>query len=84
MVRNGEVIAEGSVLIDPETYFNGYNTMINGIDAEAVRGAPTFGQLWPTITELLDNLVAAHNASFDMGFITEHAARLGLRAPRTA
>lgn len=84
LVRDGRLVGEGSSLIDPQTYFNGYNTMINGIDAGAVRGAPSFGDLWPALTELLDSaLVVAHNASFDMAVLRSSAARYGVEGGPT-
>lgn len=75
-IRHGEIVAHGSTLIDPETYFNPYCTAVNGIDEDAVRGAPTLPQLWPELTVLLDGqLVVAHNASFDMSVLRNTAAR---------
>jgi DNA polymerase-3 subunit epsilon len=76
MFRGGDLIAEGSVLIDPETYFNPYNTMVNGISAKAVVGALTFADIWTGLAGLLDgNLVIAHNASFDMAVLRSSTAR---------
>jgi DNA polymerase-3 subunit epsilon len=79
LVRDGEVIAEGSSLIDPEQAFNSYNIYIHGIDEEAVRGAPTFPRIWPQLAGLLDrSRVVAHNATFDMSVLRNAAARYDL------
>jgi DNA polymerase III subunit epsilon len=79
LVRNGQVIAESSTLINPETYFNPYCTAVNGITEDDVRAAPTLPQLWPELSELLDGqLVVAHNASFDIAVLRNMAARYGL------
>jgi hypothetical protein len=50
VVAGGQVVAGASTLIDPQTHFNPYNTMIHGIDEELVRGAPTMQDLWPELT----------------------------------
>lgn len=76
LVRDGEVVAEGSTLINPQTYFNPYCTAINGIEDADVQTAPTLLMLWPALGALLDgNLVVAHNASFDMSVLRHTAAR---------
>ena len=78
-VRGGQVVAEGLTLINPETYFNPYCSMVNGIEESDVQGAPTLPELWPTLTALLDGqLVVAHNASFDMSVLRNTAARYGM------
>jgi DNA polymerase III subunit epsilon len=79
LVRDGEVIAEGSTLINPETYFNPYCTAVNGISEYDVRAAPTLPQLWPELAALLDGrIVVAHNASFDISVLRNTAARYGV------
>jgi DNA polymerase-3 subunit epsilon len=75
-VRDGQVVAEGATLINPETYFNPYCTAVNGIDEDDVRTAPTFSDLWPELSAVLDGqTVVAHNASFDMSVMRNTAAR---------
>lgn len=54
-------------LINPLTTFSSFNTRIHGITESDVSDAPTYAELWPTLRELINNnLVIAHNASFDM------------------
>lgn len=79
LIRSGQVVAEGSTLINPETYFNPYCTAVNGIEEGDVRAAPTLLSLWPALSALLDDqLVVAHNASFDMSVLRNTAARYEL------
>ena len=42
-------------------------TYIHGITWQHVKAAPTFGEIWPELNQLLDGVafVAAHNAGFD-------------------
>jgi DNA polymerase-3 subunit epsilon len=78
-VRDGQVVAQGLTLINPETYFNPYCSAVNGITEADVLGAPTLPDLWPTLSALLDGqLVVAHNASFDMSVLRNTAARYRL------
>ncbi|WP_337017863.1 3'-5' exonuclease [Oceanobacillus massiliensis] len=65
-----EIIDEYYSLINPLTGFRSFNTYIHGISEEDVIDAPTFAELWPTLQPyLMNNLVIAHNASFDMSVI---------------
>ncbi|WP_067724860.1 3'-5' exonuclease [Oceanobacillus damuensis] len=65
-----EIIDEYYSLINPLTDFRSFNTYIHGITEDDVADAPTFAELWPTLNKyLMNNLVVAHNASFDMSVI---------------
>lgn len=78
-MRLGQVIGEGSTLINPETHFDPYCSAVNGITESDVQEAPTLPDLWPTLCALLDGqLVIAHNASFDMAVLRNAAARHAL------
>jgi DNA polymerase III subunit epsilon len=50
---------------------------IHGILAADVMDAPTFEQIAPHLVELLaDRVIVAHNASFDMGFLSSEFERM--------
>jgi DNA polymerase-3 subunit epsilon len=84
VVADSRVIAEGATLIDPEMPFDGYCSMVNGLDEAAVKGAPTLPQVWPVLSALLDGqLVVAHNASFDMAVMRNAGARYGVTSGPT-
>ena len=54
----------------PELYFHPFNISIHGITEDDVKNEPTFDQLWPEIKNYIhDNLIIAHNASFDLGVL---------------
>ena len=59
-------------------------TGIHGLSWEDVRGAPTFGELWPTLHAWIDNaeFIAAHNAPFDRSVLQACCAMYGIRVPR--
>ncbi|RLL44931.1 hypothetical protein D8M04_08615 [Oceanobacillus piezotolerans] len=65
-----EIVDEFYSLINPMQAFHSYNTYIHGIHEQDVMDAPTFTELWPTLQRYFsNNLVVAHNASFDMSVI---------------
>jgi DNA polymerase-3 subunit epsilon len=63
-------------------YFNPFNTQIHGISSSDVADKPRFNEVWPQIHELLNNeLVAAHNASFDISVLRHSLDVYGLSYP---
>lgn len=72
-VRNGISVAERRWLMRPPEqvdYFDGYNTWIHGITAEAVATEPRWRDILPKIVDFIgDDVVVAHNAGFDIGVI---------------
>lgn len=70
VVEDGQITDEFYSLVDPEQPFDWFNTQLTGISEESVADAPTFPELWPRIEPLLSSgILAAHNASFDMGVL---------------
>lgn len=71
VVANGDkVVDEFYSLINPQMEFSSFNIDVHGITSWDVKDAPTFTELWPTLQRYLtNNLVVAHNASFDMSVI---------------
>ncbi len=72
VVENGQIIDKIAYLIKPsDMYFEGMNIGIHGIYPEDVINEPTFDILYETVfRKYLENqLVVAHNASFDMSVL---------------
>ncbi|MGW9414167.1 exonuclease domain-containing protein [Arthrobacter cupressi] len=84
-VRGGVVVEEASWLMRPpehHDHFDFHNTRIHGIRAEDVAGAPRFGELFPEIAGFIgDDILAAHNAAFDLGVIRSGLEVSGLPGP---
>lgn len=82
-VNNGKIIKKYDYLINPEDYFNPFNTSINGITEEMVEGKPTFLDLWSEIKLILENteMVIAHNASFDISVLRHTLEKYELEFP---
>lgn len=84
-VEQSQVVERYQQLINPETEIPHFITQHTGISQDMVKDAPTFGQVFPKIKELLDGgIFVAHNASFDYSFIRAEYARQGeaYNAPR--
>ena len=85
VVENGVITEEFSTLINPETWFNGFNIELTGITPEMASIAPSFPELWPVIERAMDGAVlVAHNAPFDMGVLSKCLRAYGIHWKRTA
>jgi len=70
VIENGAITEEFFSYVNPETFFDAFNTQLTGIDENTVAGAPTFPELWEKIGALmLSGVLLAHNAPFDMGVL---------------
>lgn len=71
VVNNGEIVERKSWLIRPKMLrFDNINVYIHGITQKDVIDKPEFNELWDTIRPYLENqIVVAHNASFDMSVL---------------
>lgn len=70
VIEDGEITDSFYSLVDPETDFDYFNTLLTGISEDTVRGAPTFPEIWERIEPILSHgLLAAHNAVFDLGVL---------------
>ena len=57
-------------------------TRVHGITDEMVASAPTLGQVLPSFFQFLGRAIpVAHNAPFDIGFLSLHSMRLGITPP---
>jgi DNA polymerase III subunit epsilon len=83
------VRVEGGVLVDravhlirpPRSEF--VFSYLHGITWAHVRKAPSFGELWPEVSQRLQGIefLAAHNASFDRSVLNACCAHAGLPSP---
>ena len=56
--------------VNPETFFDSFNTRLTGIGPVTVADAPTFPAVWEEIEPLFSSgILVAHNAVFDMGVL---------------
>ena len=79
--ENGEITDRIDTLINPGIRVGA--THIHGITEDMVADAPTFPDMASVLAkELAGTVIAAHNASFDMGFLLAEFHRSGYRTIR--
>lgn len=72
VVENGKILGTYSTLINPETYFNPWNTALTGITEEMTAKAPCFNEVWEELEPVFsDGILIAHNAPFDLGVLAK-------------
>lgn len=76
--HSGEVCTY-STLIDPRCRF--VFTSIHGIDAQMVRGAPTFSEVFPGLLPLLERHAIFQHSSFDQRAVDAAHAAMGAESP---
>jgi len=84
-VRGGKIVAEASWLMKPPAgydHFDHHNVRIHGITPADVAVQPRFGDLFPEIGAFIgEDILAAHNAAFDLGVIRSALEVSGLPGP---
>ena len=67
-------------LVDPRRPVSKASTRIHGIEAQALAGQPTLGEVLPQLHHFCeDTVLVAHNAAFDMRFLELKEAATGVR-----
>ena len=77
-VCRDEVVGRWRTFVDPEDWFDPFNTSIHGIDAGAVRGAPTFPEVYEDLCDKLGGRIVVSHTSFDRTAVSRAVARYGL------
>jgi DNA polymerase-3 subunit epsilon len=81
-VRDGQVVAEFTSLVDPGTPVPADIAVLTGIDDEMLAGAPPIAAVLPGLLAFADGCVlTAHNARFDLSFLTAACEAAGLPWP---
>lgn len=85
-VCGGQVIGEFQSLVNPGTPIPDYITDLTGISSAMLQDSPSSANILPTFFEFLGspqtNILVAHNASFDIGFLKAAAREHSYRWPR--
>ena len=78
--EHGEITAEFSSLINPETYIPGSITALTGIRESDIIDAPVFADIADQFAEIMNGAVfVAHNVRFDYSFIKNEFALIGMK-----
>ncbi len=79
VARGPEVLERYSSLVDPRRDIPRDTTLLTGIDAESLAGAPTVETVVREVLALVGGRdIVAHNSSFDRAFMTAAASASGL------
>ena len=83
-VRGGEVVGEFATLVDPGRPIPVAITQLTGITTAMVTAAPRIASVLPQFLEFIapTDVLVAHNARFDMGFLKAACRGLELPVPR--
>ena len=66
-IKDSKIVANYFSLVDPETHFDYFNTQLTGIDAEKVKNAPNFAELWKKIEPIMRKGILACGATVLLG-----------------
>jgi DNA polymerase-3 subunit epsilon len=84
-VRDGQIVHAAGTLIQPPAgfgEFSGFNTKVHGITSAMVATAPPWRQVADWIRGYVaDDLLVAHNASFDMSVLRQACAAEAMPVP---
>ena len=85
-VRGGEVLGEFATLINPGGPIPAFITILTGITQSMVSLAPSIEEAFPAFLEFMgphqENVLVAHNAPFDIGFLKAAAANQAYLWPK--
>jgi DNA polymerase III subunit epsilon len=82
VVERGKVIDRLQTLVNPQRPISRGASLVNGITDGMVRRAPTFDGVAPRLVKALSGTVlVAHNASFDLSFISTELRASGFTPP---
>lgn len=70
VVENQSVTGRVFSYVNPQTFFDPFNTKLTGISESTVATAPSFPELWRKIEPIMSGgILVAHNALFDLGVL---------------
>lgn len=82
LARKGAIVDELQTLVDPGRPISFGASAVNGITDRMVRGAPSFCSVAPSLLRMLEGAVlVAHNASFDLSFLSTELRAAGHAPP---
>jgi len=77
-VKDGKIINEFQTLVNPECRIPSFITHLTGINNEMVKDSPTISNVIPKFLNFLgDQVLVAHNATFDYSFLSHNAMLIG-------
>ncbi len=72
VIEHGEIVEEHATLLDPETWFDHFNSRLTGIYPDMVLGYAAFPKLWELVEPYFaGSVLLAHNAPFDLAVLSK-------------
>ena len=68
--KDGQILDKWSTLVNPEAYFDPFNTSIHGITEKDIKDAPTFDVIHEFIAKKITDKITVHHMPFDKVAIT--------------
>ncbi len=68
--KDGQIIDKWSTLVNPEAYFDPFNTSIHGITEKDIRDAPTFDVIHKFLANKITDRITVHHMPFDKVAVT--------------
>jgi len=82
VASGGQIVDQMQTLVNPQRPISWGASAVNGITDRMVRDAPVFRTVAPALVKALDGAVlVAHNASFDLSFISAELRAVGYNPP---
>ena len=81
-VRDGGIRDRWATIVDPEDWFDPWNTHIHGIGKETVEGMPTMPDVYDELRRRLDQSIIVSHTGFDRNALERALAKYGLEPLR--
>jgi DNA polymerase-3 subunit alpha (Gram-positive type) len=79
-IKGEDIVGEFQSLVDPEVPIPKFITSLTGITNEMVKDAKTIDKVLPSLIDFIgSDILVAHSATFDHGFLKYNAEKIGIR-----
>lgn len=83
IIKDGETVDKKYSLINPEDRFDRTNSEITGLTESMVLNAPTLGEYWTELRDLLsEKIIVGHNVKYDLSVLSKALDRYDIPVPK--
>lgn len=76
---NGKTKFKQNLYVNPESRFDDLNMQIHGITPKMVENAPTFNEVWESVSKyFLNSIIVGHNVGSDLAILSKTLQHYGL------
>ena len=75
---NGEIVEKYEILVNPEEYFDSFNTEIHGITKNQVKDSVKFPKVYEYLKNNLEGNIVIHHMPFDKAAVNRASIKYGL------